>query len=290
MPSDVQTDTTGTLPVLSVLIPASNEEDLIGTCLRAVLDSTWKQDHHFETIVISNGSRDQTTDAALSWQDAFAAKGLDLRVLDREEGGKLGALNAGDQVARAGIRVYLDADVEVSRPLLDDLFKALDTPNPRYASGTLELARARTWATRAYSRIYSKVPFMKHGVPGAGLFAVNAAGRMRWGSFPDIISDDTFVRLSFRPDERVGVSASYTWPLVEGWGNLVRVRRRQNAGVDEIRDRFPDLVRNDDKPDFSTLDKAKLALRDPLGFAVYSGVALAVKLTETGSMEWSRGR
>jgi glycosyltransferase involved in cell wall biosynthesis len=277
-------------PVLSVLIPASNEEALIEQCLRAVLQSDWDHSGAFETIVISNGSHDRTAETALDVQQAFKAKGWDLRVLDRKEGGKLGALNAGDKIARSAIRVYLDADVEVSKQLLRDLYSALNTAQPRYASGSLRLVDPQTWATRAYARIYAKVPFMRHGVPGAGLFAVNAAGRMRWGSFPDIISDDTYVRLNFRPEERVGVAASYSWPLVEGWNNLVRVRRRQNAGVDEIRERFPDLLRNDDKPEFPLFEKVKLALKDPVGFAVYSGVALAVRVTDTGNRDWSRGR
>ncbi len=290
MPQNTSGPGPQTLPILSVLIPASNEEALIGDCLDAVLQSDWTHDGSFETIVISNGSRDRTAEKALEMRDRFNEKGLSLVVLEREEGGKLGALNAGDHVARGAIRVYLDADVEISKQLLSQLFTALDTSEPRYASGKLVLVPPRSWATRAYARIYAQVPFMRHGVPGAGVFAVNAAGRMRWGAFPNIISDDTFVRLSFTPDERIGVDASYTWPLVEGWKNLVRVRRRQNAGVDEIREYYPDLLRNDDKPPFPIREKISLALKDPIGFAVYSGVALAVRLTGARGSGWSRGR
>lgn len=278
------------IPRLSVLIPASNEEALIRTCLEAVLQSAWHRGEAFETIVISNGSRDRTVAEALALERQFSETGLHLRVLERKEGGKLAALNAGDAVARGDIRVYLDADVEVSENLLSQIFDALDTKEPRYASGTLVLAEASSWATRAYARIYKKVPFMRHGVPGAGLFAVNSTGRMRWDAFPDIISDDTFVRLSFSPEERVGVPATYTWPLVEGWSNLVRMRRRQNAGVDEIREVYPELLDNDDKPDFPLRDKLKLALHDPIGFAVYAGVALAVRLPDRRANGWSRGR
>ena len=290
MPLNTRGPKSEPMPVLSVLIPASNEEALIGHCLECVLQSRWDHGAPFETIVISNGSRDRTAQIALAMRNRFAEKGLDLKVLDREQGGKLGALNAGDHVARAPIRVYLDADVEVSDGLIGQLYEALDTAEPCYASGTLVLANPQSWATRAYSRIYSKVPFMTHGVPGAGVFAVNAAGRMRWDTFPDIISDDTYVRLSFRPEERIGVPATYTWPLVEGWNNLVRVRRRQNAGVDEIREHHPDLLHNDDKPAFPLREKLRLALQDPIGFAVYSGVSLAVRVTGGKSSGWSRGR
>lgn len=277
-------------PALSVLIPASNEEALIGDCLNSLLRSDWSGDDSVEVVVISNGSTDSTCSVAKSYMPEFAKKGWELKVLERAQGGKLEALNAGDHVAQAGSRVYLDADVHIAPSLLDRLFTALDTHEPRYASGQLEISQPESWVTRAYARVYAKVPFMQVGVPGAGLFAVNAAGRLRWGDFPDIISDDTFVRLSFQPNERVGVDAPYTWPLVEGWSNLVRVRRRQNAGVDEIKARYPHLLDNDDKPDFPLTEKLKLAARDPIGFAIYSGVALAVRVAPGQTSTWSRGR
>ena len=279
-----------TLPVLSVLIPASNEEALISVCLASLAKCTWSSDARVEIIVISNGSSDRTADVANEFRAHFTKRGWALHVLDREEGSKLAALNAGDRIARAEIRIYLDADVTVDPALLEQVYETLSTHQPRYCSGALRIAHAKNWVTRAYARVYSRVPFLTHGVPGAGLFAVNAAGRMRWGEFPKIISDDTFVRLSFRPDERVAVDAGYTWPLVEGWSNLVRVRRRQNEGVDEIRHRFPELLENDDKPAFPAIQKLKIALRDPVGFAVYSGVALAVRLTPKSATAWSRGR
>lgn len=277
-------------PMLSVLIPASNEAAIIGDCLQALANSAWTVSGSVEVIVIANGCSDNTVDVALAFRPAFREKGWELRVLDRTDGGKLAALNAGDAIARSGSRVYLDADVEVSETLLQEMFDGLDTAQPRYVSGQLRLAAAKSFATRAYARVYARVPFLRTGVPGAGLFAVNASGRMRWGAFPDIISDDTYVRLNFRPEERVGVAASYRWPLVEGWGNLVRVRRRQNVGVDEIRRRYPELLENDDKPEFPIADKLRIALRDPVGFAIYAGVALAVKVSPKRDTGWSRGR
>ncbi|MFP7569265.1 glycosyltransferase [Marivita sp. S2033] len=285
-----RSNTAKSLPLLTVLIPASNEEALIGRCLRSLLESEWTHAGYVEVIVISNGSKDRTTEHSLQMQESFCEKGWSLRVLDRKDGGKLGALNAGDHIAKGAIRVYLDADVTLSNLVLTQIYSALDVPDARYASGTLMLAKPASSATRAYARIYAKVPFMKSSAPGAGLFAVNAPGRLRWGAFPNIISDDTFVRLSFRPDERVQVGACYTWPLVEGWRNLIRVRRRQNAGVDEIKARYPHLLMNDDKTEFTVLEKVRLALRDPIGFAIYAGVALVVRFTPAAASGWTRGR
>jgi glycosyltransferase involved in cell wall biosynthesis len=275
---------------LSVILPASNEEALIGDCLSGILASEWEASLPIEVVVVANGCRDATAERARSFAPQFKARGWDLVVLDLAEGGKLNALNQGDATARAGIRAYLDADVVISPPLLTQLYQALSTNSPRYASGKVVIPRPSSVASRAYKRIYEQVPFMTHGVPGCGLFAVNAEGRKRWGSFPKIISDDTFVRLSFTPEERIGVPASYTWPIVEGFATLVKVRRRQDAGVTEIKEIYPALLENDDKPPFPTSQKLAMALKDPFGFAVYSGVALTVKLTKNASTGWSRGR
>lgn len=273
---------------LSVLIPASNEAALIGGCLEAVRASDWSGGG-VEVIVIANGCRDDTAQIARSFAAAFEARGWELVVIDRETGGKLAALNAGEDAAGGRVLVYLDADVTVDAGLLAALFAALDAEAPRYASGALRIT-ARGWAARAYARIYRQVPFMTHGVPGCGVFALNRAGRARWGRFPQIISDDTFVRLSFAPEERIGVAAGYDWPLVEGLGNLVRVRRRQDVGVAEIAAQFPALLHNDDKPEFGRAAKLALVRRDPLGFAVYAGVALMSRLTRGRAAGWSRGR
>lgn len=275
---------------LSVILPASNEAALIGGCLRALAASEWDAGRGpVEVIVIANGCRDDTAARAGAEAPRFAARGWHLRVLERAEPGKPGALNAGDAAASAGMRVYLDADVTVGKGLLVALHHALDTKAPRYASGRVEIA-AGSRVSRAYARIWRQVPFMRRGVPGCGVFAVNAAGRARWGAFPDIISDDTFVRLSFSPRERVAVPDLYRWPIAEGLPALIRVRRRQDAGVAEIAARYPALLANDDKPPFPWGAKLRLVLRNPLSFAVYSGVALAVKLTPRRNQGWSRGR
>lgn len=274
----------------SVIIPAHNEADYIEVCLEALFASdqpayAWS----IEVIVVANGCSDDTVARAWAFASKAQERGWPLHVLDLPLGGKMGALNAGDKAAAGATRVYLDADVIVSPALMGQITEALDTTSPRYASGQPVVAPAKSWITRAYARFWQTLPFVQQGTPGFGIFAVNAAGRARWSSFPDIISDDTFVRLQFTPVERIRVDASYSWPMIEGFRNLVRVRRRQNAGVDEIAERFPKLMRNDDKTKVRGM--AGRFLKDPLGFAVYGAVSLAVKSRYAKSSErWARGR
>ena len=278
--------------IASVILPAHDEAGHIGPCLSALLESDplprgWRG----EVIVVANGCRDDTAGAARGYGDAARARGWSLRVIELSEGNKLRALNAGDAAARGGVRIYLDADVTVGPALIGQIVRALDGEGALYASGTPRVARAHSRFTRAYARLWLRLPFATHGVPGFGLFAVNAAGRARWGDWPDIISDDTFARLHFAPPERIRVAAGYVWPMVEGFANLVRVRRRQNRGVAQIAARYPALLANDDKtrPGVGTL--ALLATGDPAGLAAYGVVALAVKTPlYRGRGGWARGR
>jgi glycosyltransferase involved in cell wall biosynthesis len=274
--------------VLSVIIPASNEAGYIGPCLAALFASN-PVPGGAEAIVVANGCRDDTAARARGFANEAKAAGWRLEVIDRPEGGKIGALNAGDAAARGALRVYLDADVIVSPELMAQLERVLSVDAPRYASGRAEIAAAKSMVTRAYARFWQGLPFAQSAAPGYGLFAVNGAGRARWGAFPKIISDDTFVRLQFAPAERIGCSATYSWPMIEGFDALVRVRRRQDAGVAQIAELFPDILAREGKHRIGPTGLLRRALVDPVGFVTYAAVSLAVKARRGGG-DWTRGR
>lgn len=278
-------------PLLSIILPAHNEAAYIGACLGALLESD-ADGFSVEVIVVANACTDDTANVAERYRSEAQKRGWGYEVVSTEPPGKLAALNRGESQTQGEFRAYLDADVIVSPDLLGQIVDALDTDGIRFASGTPIISRARSGVTRAFARFWQELPFVADGVPGFGLFAVNTAGRARWGDFPDdIISDDTFVRLHFAPDERIRVPATYSWPMVEGLRNLVRVRRRQDAGVAEIAERFPDLMDNDETSTPAIGALARMALRDPVGFGTYALVKLLVKTPYASSAErWARGR
>jgi glycosyltransferase involved in cell wall biosynthesis len=277
------------MTVSSILIPAHNEADYLGDCLSALLASDPAQG--VEVIVVPNACTDATPEIAASFAPAFRARGWDFEVLSTPQPGKLHALNLGDQRANGAIRIYLDADVTVAPDLIPAMIQGLNRATPAYASGTPEVWTRGNWAIRSYARFWQTLPFLRSGVPGFGIFAVNAAGRTRWGAFPDIISDDTFVRLQFAPSERIRLAETYRWPMVDTLPKLIRVRRRQDVGVAEVADLFPALSGNDAKTRPGLAGSLVRLLRDPLGFIVYGAVSLAVKLPILRSeTRWVRGR
>ncbi len=96
---------------VSVIIPAHNEEKVLGLCL----DSLARMDYPaqcFEVIVVDNGSTDRTKEVA----ESFAPR-LNLKVLEKE--GKISAVrNCGARTARGEIFAFTDADCEVPKDWL----------------------------------------------------------------------------------------------------------------------------------------------------------------------------
>lgn len=91
--------------MLSVVIPAYNEEASIGRCLEALMRQTTREP--FEVIVVDNASTDRTAEVA----QHFAGK-LNLRVLREPKKGRGAARAAGFRAAKGEIIFSTDADAE----------------------------------------------------------------------------------------------------------------------------------------------------------------------------------
>ena len=100
----------------SVVIPAHNEEAVIGRCLSSLMDGAPPEE--LEVLVVCNGCDDRTADVAR--RSAPNATVLEIPVASKVE-----ALNVGDEHATHFPRFYVDADVELSYPALVSVARAL---------------------------------------------------------------------------------------------------------------------------------------------------------------------
>jgi len=132
-------------PPISLLVPAYNEQATIAASLHSMLQLSYPQ---FEIIVINDGSKDQTLDvlrrefALVPFPEAYRARVAtkplrslyrstiypQLRVIDKENGGKADSLNAGINASRYPLFCAVDADSilqrdslqRVAQPFLED--------------------------------------------------------------------------------------------------------------------------------------------------------------------------
>lgn len=277
---------------ISVMIPAHQESKTISDCLSSIIHQTLLDDPSIqaEVIVLANACTDATVEKARALEGAARARGLSLTVIDDPVGGKARALNRADEIAGGSIRVYLDADVLCAPELLAELARELATDAPRLASGTVRIPASRSWISRCYARVWSSLPFVASDVAGCGLYAVNAAGRRRWGRFPELHSDDKYVRLQFNAGERRRVAAEYVWSVPDGLPRLLRVRRRWCEGNAELRRAFPELR---DRRSGTARQYLRLIAEAPVSVTVFAAVYLGgalLALGHGGPVQWRRGR
>jgi glycosyltransferase involved in cell wall biosynthesis len=91
------------LPLVSIVIPARNQEKFIGRCIRSALNQDFAKDD-LEVIVVDDGSTDRTAYALQVFGDS-------IQVLRNDEHlGLPAALNRGIRAARGRFVVRVDAD------------------------------------------------------------------------------------------------------------------------------------------------------------------------------------
>lgn len=100
-------------PLVSIIIPAYNEEDYLPNCLRSIKNQTYK---NIEIIVVDNNSQDKTPEIAKN----FGAK-----VVKVEKKNLSVVRNAGAKVAKGEILFFVDADSILYFNCVEKLVKQL---------------------------------------------------------------------------------------------------------------------------------------------------------------------
>ncbi len=258
---------------VSVVVSATNDTKAIDAGLAFIGDL---EPGEADVVVVTSGS----TGRAPALQ-AFSS--ADVRVVEVAAASTAGALNAGDRGADDRFpRIYLNVDATLDAATvraLRDVLRAttaplLAAPQPRYAPS------GRPWSVRAFCRISEQMSQANGELVGLGVFAVNAAGRARFGEFPGTVAADLFVQRLFSDEERLVLSDhSFDVRPPSTLGGLLAARTR--AARDNVR-----LAASGDERcrhgDSSTArGLVRLVTRRPSmapAALVYAGVVLAAHL------------
>jgi cellulose synthase/poly-beta-1,6-N-acetylglucosamine synthase-like glycosyltransferase len=148
----------GLEPPITLVVPAYNEEATIAAALWSMLQLEYPS---FEIVVVNDGSRDRTLEVLVRefdlrpFPEAYrvslptrpvrgiyrAARFPTLRVIDKENGGKADALNAGTNAARCPLVCVVDADSVLQRDSLQRIVRPLmEDPTIVACGGTIRPA------------------------------------------------------------------------------------------------------------------------------------------------------
>lgn len=114
--------------LLSIVIPAYNEEKRIGRSLEDILQFLSTVSYRAEVVVVNDGSKDKTADIVSERVDKFRDRGHDLRLLTNDPNrGKGFSVKRGLNEARGDVVLFTDADlsspITEAPKLLDPIFE-----------------------------------------------------------------------------------------------------------------------------------------------------------------------
>lgn len=217
-------------------MPAHNEASVI---LKTISNfSSIVSKPGYELIVSCNGCQDDTASLVMEHYPKAT-------VIEIPEASKIAALNAAEAIANSKNRIFIDADISIRAEAIQKIANVLLTSQyPVAVAPRLSVnVKKASLGVRLYYRIWTALPYVRNGLIGAGVYALNASGRKRFDKFPNIVADDEYVRLHFSPSERKTISDEYFEIVAPvNLTELIRVKTRVWVGNYELSKKFPDLV------------------------------------------------
>jgi glycosyltransferase involved in cell wall biosynthesis len=251
--------------MISVIIPAHNEEAVIDRCLASLTGGSNADE--LEILVVANGCTDATVN--------IVAQHPQVRLVEVGVASKHAALNAGDAAASHFPRAFVDADIEVDPGALLAVSRALADAGAYVGAPAARVdLTGCSWAVRAYYRISLRLAWSTDAPVGTGVYVLSRAGHARLGRFPDIINDDQYVHDMFRPEERVCVTEhEFIIRPARNLRALVMRRTRQLEGGAEFQARFGALPGHASGP--GAIELLRADPRGAIDLVVFAAVKVA---------------
>lgn len=136
-------------PLVSVIIPAHNEEKNIGSLLDSLLEQSYP---NLEIIVVNDASTDGTAEIVKNYMRKYNS--IQLFSLPAPNHGKTVALNTGIPMANGEYFIVMDADGVVERRCVMRMVAALQQPNIIAVSGNVKVANRVSLLTKVQALEY----------------------------------------------------------------------------------------------------------------------------------------
>jgi poly-beta-1,6 N-acetyl-D-glucosamine synthase len=143
---DSGSDFTGRTPLVTVIVPAYNEERAIGKTVESLLKLSYANK---ELIIVDDGSTDKTLEVARD----YAENDL-VQVVTKPNGGKWDALNTGIKVSKGEFIVCIDADTLLDQDAIQHLIKHFIDPRIAAVAGNVKVGNRKGILTKLQALEY----------------------------------------------------------------------------------------------------------------------------------------
>jgi cellulose synthase/poly-beta-1,6-N-acetylglucosamine synthase-like glycosyltransferase len=136
----------GFFPFVSIIVPVYNEEKVVADSVKSLLELNYK---NYEIIIVNDGSTDRTKIVAEKLVGYHKGKYGDVKVslINKPNGGKSQALNAGIKMARAEIVLCMDGDSQLSPDSVRLAVRHFSNPEIGAVAGNVKVLNRRKFLT-----------------------------------------------------------------------------------------------------------------------------------------------
>lgn len=208
--------------MVSVIIPAYNEEQSISDCLQSLVNQ--KTSLEFEVIVVNNNSTDSTVNVINKYKDK-----LNLKIVNQLVKGRGAARQKGFEIASGDILLSTDADTLVSPNWIEKLSNSLKENNVVAVTQACKITDCGLVTNAVFNflqpffmRIY-RLFFGHYFLSGFG-FAIYRKTYIKSGGFNKKLNAQEDVDLSFRVSKLGKIKFIPNFPVISSG-------RRVNKGL-----------------------------------------------------------
>jgi glycosyltransferase involved in cell wall biosynthesis len=255
----------------TIIVPAHNESAVIADCLNSIVN----QQGVDQVIVACNGCTDNTVGIV---RERFP----NVHCLDIRKPSKVNALNEAEAKAKELGMVfpvfYIDADTTLSQDAISNIVKTLEASPILLAAPTPIIDTSKSsWLVKQYYTIWTNLPYVKEGVIATCSYIITEEGRKRFDRFPDVISDDGYVRSQFRNSEISNISgAEIHIRAPKDIYSLIKIKTRARLGIMQLLKTHQYPVR--EAKHYGSAITRKLLSKDLVSAAIYILIALIIRI------------
>jgi cellulose synthase/poly-beta-1,6-N-acetylglucosamine synthase-like glycosyltransferase len=133
-------------PFVSIIVPAYNEEKVVADSVKSLLDLNYS---NYEIIIVNDGSTDKTREVSEQLVGYQKGRYSDIKVslIDKPNGGKSKALNAGIMYSKADFVLCMDGDSQLSPDSLRLAVRHFVNPEIGAVAGNVKVINRRKFFT-----------------------------------------------------------------------------------------------------------------------------------------------
>ena len=204
----------------TVIIPAHNEATVIAQCL----DSIAGQESVERIIVACNACTDNTAKIVKLYEKVHC--------LELVMASKTNAINEAEKYISSYPVFYIDADTCLGPGAIQEVTRVMTNNRLLLAAPTpVVSATYSSWPVRTFYRVWLNLPYIKEGVIATCSYVIAREGRKRFSHFPEVISDDGFVRGHFETCELANVASAKIYiNAPKDLLSLIKIKTRARLG------------------------------------------------------------